>query len=206
MSETLSTSPVTEEFLDDKALHNWLNEQAKTHQLNYLLAHADDGVIWGRFDEGQLTTAEQAFRKSEYDFPTLRLLTLQQCRVFGRSGEVLLWRTDEKWRSRLVQENDTAEIIPEHQILWGTQKERESDGFTLMSDGQQGLRHAVPLLGITFDKNKKLHRPLRLSVYHYIDYDDSGLARISLSRLVNLTTEQELINAFKTPQKSPRRP
>lgn len=206
MSETLCTPTATKEFVDDKALHDWLNEQAKTHQLNYLLAHADDGVIWGRFDEGELTTAEQVFRKPEFDFPSLRLLTLQQCRVFGRSGEVLLWRTGEKWRSRLVQENDTAEIIPEQQILWGTQKERESEGFTLLSDGQQGLRHAVPLLDITFDKNNKLHRPLRLSVYHYIDYDDSGLARISRSRLVNLTTEQELINAFKTPQKSSRRP
>jgi hypothetical protein len=107
MSEVLCQKLSVDGIVDDGTLVSWLEEQARNWKLNYLLAHAEDGVIWGRFDNEHLTTAEKVFHKSDFkvDFPTLRLLTLQQCRVFGQNGEVLLWRTGEKWRSRLVQDN-----------------------------------------------------------------------------------------------------
>lgn len=75
-------------------------------------------------------------------------------------------------------------LTDEKQILWGTQPEGEKNGFTLVSDGSQCLKHAVPLIGITF--KGKDYRPLRLKVRHYIDYDNEGVARIYLSRLVDL--------------------
>lgn len=206
MSEVLCQQLSIDGIVDDRTLRTWLEQQAKD-EIKYLLAHADDGVIWGRFDEGKLTTAETVFPQ----FPSLRLMTLQQCRVFGASGEVMLWQTDGRLRARLLLEKDAEklikepQIILEHQILWGTQKENESNGFTLVSDGQQGLRHAVPLTGITFNKSKNIHRPLRLSVYHYIDYDDAGVAHVHLSRLVNLTTEQELAHAAETSQEGAER-
>ena len=28
----------------------WLSQRMRTHKLKYLLAHADDGVIWGRLE------------------------------------------------------------------------------------------------------------------------------------------------------------
>ncbi len=57
----------------------------------------------------------------------------------------------------------------------------------LVSDGSQGLKPAVPLTNIRFSKDKNtLYRPIRLLVHHYIDYDDSGVAKICLSRLVTL--------------------
>lgn len=66
----------------------------------------------------------------------------------------------------------------------------EKDGFTLLSDGQQGLKHAVPLTGIKFDSQEKTqHRPVRLLVRHYIDYNDAVVARIFLSRLVSLQSK-----------------
>ena len=34
------------QFSDLVEFHNWLTEKAASHQLTYLLAHADDGVIW----------------------------------------------------------------------------------------------------------------------------------------------------------------
>ncbi|MEQ9354865.1 hypothetical protein [Coleofasciculus chthonoplastes] len=48
----------------------------------------------------------------------------------------------------------------------------------------------------------QLINPVRLIVHHYITYDDDGVARISLSRLVNITTNKESINASQTSQKS----
>jgi CRISPR-associated protein (TIGR03984 family) len=185
---------------DDKTLINWLQIQAKQYQLKYLLAHGEDGVIWGHFNDNyQLLTADTIFDKDIFniDLPKLRLLTLQQCRVFGDLGEVLLWKIDKNWQARIIQENSSIEHISEEQILWGTQKEKgkngedgEKDGFTLLSNGSQGLKHAVPLAGFSnyFNPNqKKLYRPVRMLVKHYIKYDDeTGLARIFISRLVSL--------------------
>lgn len=169
-------------------INEWLNKQAEEYQLKFLLAHAEDGVIWGKFKDGKLLTADSVF-----DFlPQLRLFTLQQCRAFGETSEVMLWQTDEGFKARLIQDEKDTELIPENHILWGTQADKILGDFTLVSDGSQGLRHAVPLTDIEFDKNQKLYRPLRLSVHHYIDYDDSGVARIELSRLVNLTTSKEI--------------
>jgi CRISPR-associated protein (TIGR03984 family) len=178
----------TEAIADDTTLKTWLLQQASDHKLRYLLAHADDGVIWGYFSEGKLTIAREVFAQ----FPELRLSTLQQCRIFGVDGEVFLWRTEKGWRSRMISNSSTEtqhpDIIIEDQVLWGTQG-KVQDGFTLLSDGQQELYHAVPLISIQFDDPKKLKRPVRLKVKHYIEYDDDGLARIGLSRLVDLFAE-----------------
>lgn len=191
MSEVVCQKLSVDGIVDDGTLVSWLEEQSRECKLNYLLAHAEDGVIWGRFDEGQLTTAEKVFHKSKFkvDFPTLRLLTLQQCRIFGQNGELLLWRTGEKWRSRLVQDNPEVDKIPERQILWGTHGEKRGN-FTLLWDGSQGLKHAVPFIDIALDERNRLINRVRLIVHHYFDYDDSGVARIHLSRLVDLTTNR----------------
>lgn len=169
-------------------INQWLENQAEKYQLNFLLAHAEDGVIWGKFKDGHLLTSDSVF-----DFlPKIRSLTLQQCRAFGETSEVMLWRTDKGFKARLIQDEKDTEFISENHILWGTKADKTCDDFTLVSDGSQGLRHAVPLTDITFDENQKLYRPLRLGVHHYIDYDDFGVARINLSRLVNLTTFKEV--------------
>ncbi|KAF3890050.1 MULTISPECIES: type III-D CRISPR-associated protein Csx19 [Nostocales] len=175
----------------DFNLQNWLEEQGNKYKLKYLLAHAEDGVIWGKFQDKNLITADSVFS----EFAKLRCSTLQQCRIFGENSEVMLWQTDEGFQARVIEDEKNTELIPENQILWGTQAEKISNGFTLVSDGSQGLCHAVPLINISFDSNQKLYRPLRLCVRHYIDYDvETGVARIYLSRLVNLTTEKELKN------------
>ncbi len=164
----------------------WLEEQASEYKLNYLLAHADDGVIWGKFQDGMIT-ADTVFPQAK-----LRKSTLQQCRIFGETSEVMLWNTDEGFKARLIQDEhmNPEEYISEYQILWGTHGEkRESQGFTLLWDGKQGLKHAVPFTHIELEEGKLKH-PVRLKVNHYIDYNDAGVARIYLSRLVNLTAKE----------------
>ncbi|MGG6269700.1 type III-D CRISPR-associated protein Csx19 [Leptolyngbya sp. AN03gr2] len=171
----------TQQIQTDQTLQSWLEQHAKEHQLKYLLAHAEDGVIWGYFSDLGLAIAHQEFP----EFPQLRRSTLQQCRIFGEAGEVLLWRDGMELRSRFISGNPSAEYIPEEQILWGTQGE-EKGGFTKLRDGQQGLSHAVPLTNLAFNSN---HRPVRLLIHHYIHYNKSGIARIHLSRLVTLLSK-----------------
>lgn len=182
-------------FKDDDDLRSWLESQAPSvsAQTSYLLAHGEDGVIWGRFDNEKLTTAEKIFHKPDLkvDLPELRLLTLQQCRIFGLNGEILLWRISEtkfKWRPI---GNPNEDKIPESQILWGTNGIKRGN-FTLLWDGSQGLKHAVPFADIELNGDRLIN-PVRLLVHHYIKYEEeTGLARIYLSRLVDLTTKLEI--------------
>lgn len=189
-------------IMDTPSLYDWLQAKAKQDRqdkLQFLLAHAEDGVIWGIFDkDGNLSTAnpsQDLFPNSEelfpkYKLPILRSQTLQQCRIFGNNSEVMLWKVGQNWKARSIEDGHLSnrDYIPEKQILWGTQKEDEKSEFTLVSDGSQGLKHAVPLTGITF--KGKDSRPLRLQVRHYINYDESGVARIYLSRLVDFDFER----------------
>jgi CRISPR-associated protein (TIGR03984 family) len=187
------------------SLENWLKQQAitKDYHLPYLLAHALDGVIWGFFEADSciLSTSTQAF--PECDFASLNLSSLQQCRVFGSAGEILLWNVDGEWRARLILETNVSKlvtdkeigVIQEKQILWGTQGRLSECGkFTLLADGSQGLKHAVPIAvsKTAFKKDaNKLYRPIRLELHHYYNYDKDGVARIFLSRLVNIESNNK---------------
>lgn len=169
-------------------LPEWLEQLAKNYNLKYLLAHAEDGVIWGKFIlNGSLLTSEF------YQFAKLRSCTLQQCRAFGENAEVMLWQSDEGLKARIIKDEHLKpyEYITEYQILWGTHGEiSEENGFTLLWDGKQGLKHAVPFTDIVLEKDGILKNRVRLRVNHYIDYNDAGVARIYLSRLVNLTAKE----------------
>ncbi len=182
----------------------WLVTQARTHGLRFLLAHADDGVIWGRVDGTVLVTSNgcaptppglrldsappgAASASGVASPPTREVLqTLQQCRLFSEKGELWLWRSDQGWGARLLLETPDAEAsaLDDLELLWGTSGQPYPDDFTLLSEGRQGLRHAVPYT-LIFPYGQR--PPIRLRVRHYVDYDETtGEARIALSRLVNL--------------------
>lgn len=176
----------------------WLLEQAGEHRFKWLLAHADDGVIWGRWDNGSLLTSDTVDSSGEIS-PLFREETLWQARLFAPQRELYLWRDgDSCWQARLIRDvvsNETPdwhEAIDEYQMLWGTTARSLEQGFTLMSDGVQGLRHIVPLkVSTNPDENV---RPLRLGVRHYLEKSkrdgDKGYTRIVVSRLFKLTTKE----------------
>lgn len=180
----------TTEVCDD--IKKWLEKQAANFALKWLLAHADDGVIWGRIDNGTLITSSEVDEACDIS-PPLRIETLQQARLFAPHGEILLWRDgDGNWNARLIRDAeggekvDWEEVVDEAQILWGTDGRVLSKGFTLMSDGGQGLRHVVPIE--VYTKPGDRNRPLRLWVRHYIGEDGEGYARIVASRLMDIGT------------------
>jgi len=167
----------------------WLAAQM-SEGMPWLLAHADDGVIWGRRQkDGTLILSSDVFNDPG-KYPAiavpLRATTLQQVRVFGRQGELLLWRAGAGFLARLIDDGPTP---PEHSLsdeylLWGrgSRDVVEPPGqepFVLISEGQQGVRHAPPRLSTSAGR-------LRLLVRHYVDYDDQGQAYVACSRLVDL--------------------
>lgn len=176
---SVASVEVDSSFASDPA--QWLVDCAKQYRLRYLLAHADDGVIWGHIDGDSLRTSHGVAPAS----PPLRAVTLQQARLFSPAGELLVWRVDGGWRARLVTDVDgnADDYIDEDQILWGDTVEATRDGFTLVREGSQGMRHAAP---VTVAPDQLKRHELRLRVRHYITENDDGEARISLSRLVQV--------------------
>jgi CRISPR-associated protein (TIGR03984 family) len=166
----------------------WFQEQASVGDGAWFLAHADDGVIWGQVREGRLFTSDSVFPQVS---PPLRAVTLQQARLFGQSAEVRIWRDGAEFKACRLQDfqDEEAEAFDEMHILWGTQAEARTQGFTLVADGRQGLRHAVPLE--VEDAAFVRGRPLRLLVRHYLTYEDNGRGHIAQSRLVALRQMSE---------------
>jgi len=162
--------------------------QAQQHGLQTLLAHADDGVIWGTVDGAKLLTSHDVFGDSLS--PPLRTVTLQQARLFGECVELLLWRAESEWRARLVEDTpDGGKHYDEFQTLWGNRCVQARDGFALVCEGRQGLRHAPPV-NIPAAEFSEDHRPLRLQVRHYLKVEpETGLLRVTLSRLVRVKTK-----------------
>jgi len=192
-----------------KEIKEWLEGMAKEYDLKVLLAHADDGVIWGKIENDVLITSGEVIKKNqaaqtskEYQdelgaaievCPGLMTETLQQCRFFSEKAELLIWRDgDNIFQARLIRnakgdEKETAawsESFDEPQMLWGTHGTALPEGFTLLRDGAQGLRHAVPISVKLDTKDKGKVSPLYLTVRHYINKE--GFARVVASRLVKL--------------------
>jgi len=214
MKREIKKMPAAVEMLEEVNLagnvKTWLEKQAARYGLRWLLAHAYDGIIWGRLESGKLITSDEVNPPENEISPPLREETLLQARLFAPHGELLLWRDgDSRWQARIIKDVSDGEkptwgeAIDEYQVLWGTKGHPLDRGFTLMSDGSQGFFHIVPLK-VTATGNK--NRPLRLKVRHYIQDESDGYkeddgektklrytrmvvgcARIAASRLVDLT-------------------
>lgn len=169
----------------------WFEAQPGVGREAWFLAHADDGVIWGKLRDGTLVTSNEIF---SHISPPLRAETLQEARLFGEKAEVRIWRDRRGFSACRIEDQDSegAEAFDETYVLWGTRMEKQDQGFTLVTEGRQGLRHAVPLQieETTLGSSGTTKHPLRLRVRHYIAYDEeSGQAFLALSRLVELFTE-----------------
>lgn len=165
---------------------DWVKSQGDAFQLTWLLAHADDAVIWGkRAGDGAWTTSS-----------ALDGQTLQQVRLFSSTAELLAWRDgDSHWQARLIRDGADANSIEwsasfdEYQMLVGTEARPLANGLTQWTDGAQGLEHAMPVKTVVTYKHKpddadesEKQRPPRLIVRHYLA--NEALARIVASRLV----------------------
>lgn len=195
MERKIKQRPALVEFVSVDSLDDvkeWLEMQGARHNLRWLLAHADDGVIWGELRNGRLVTSNSVAPKIS---PPLHSETLQQARLFAQHAELLLWRDgNNQWHARLIRDaidGETAtftDAIDEPQILWGTNPQPLDNDFTLMRDGDQGLQHVVPL--VIKGKFDEASRPLRLWVRHYLKDDANGFTRIVASRLLDLRLEE----------------
>jgi CRISPR-associated protein (TIGR03984 family) len=169
-------------------MRDWLEKQMNSTR-KFLLAFADDGVIWGIYQDG-LKTAPQSFNKNVRR--ELREETLQQAYIFGDMDEVRLFRVGQEWKVVQIEDVDGQDVIDEYQVLWGSEVVgTPAEGFTHVRDRvQQSMDHALPII---FEEQINLdEKAPRLLLRHFIDYDinnseeDTGETRVYLSRLVKL--------------------
>lgn len=160
----------------------------------WVLAHSDDGVTWGRFDRqaGRWRLGHEAAPEVS---PPIRLEALQELRVFGTGGEVLIWRSDDGLRGRFLEDtepdgtaDDTDPMRPsdELRIVRGDRVRAGADGgFTRVTDGT-GAEQVLP---IALDESQLRQHEVRLHVRHYWAQNaEDGTVRIAVTRLVDLTT------------------
>lgn len=165
----------------------WFAKQGAMGNQTWLLAFAEDGVIWGKLTNDKLVLSSST--------PPLVAPTLLEARLFGEAGEVHLWRTDTGFSACHV--TDTARegvtgAADEWLRLWGVEAEGTTNGFTQLVDGQEGLRHAVPLMvpKDAFTRSHPRYHPTILKIRHYFQVDqDTGVTSIALSRLVSVKSE-----------------
>lgn len=159
-----------------------LESLAAQQGLTWLLAHCEDGAIWGVMKGGRLALSSEAFPQGGL---SLRWEALIQARLFGAVGEVLVWRGPAGWAARLRDDTagDPVEHIDETQLLWGTASDdprRTAAPFQELVEGRQGIRHAPPVAGKLRGEERA-----RLLVRHYLAEDKAtGVARVVDSRLV----------------------
>jgi CRISPR-associated protein (TIGR03984 family) len=172
-------------------LHVWAMIQLQKYG-DYLLAFADDGIIWGRLVNGVLITSHDAAKSKFPDDPTkwnspeFREETIQQIFIFGKDSEVRLFKDElGNWKTlRVVDASvDSDEIIIESQILWGDQSEGDAqDGFLQVSEFRKG----IPNQYLPVDGPLGKDDCVRLKVHHLVEYGETGEARIAISRLAGL--------------------
>ncbi len=162
--------------------------------LVWLLAHSDDGVTWGRYD-AQARAWRLGSQVAPEVSPQIHPVTLQELRLFGEGGEVLIWRTDAGLRGRLLRDRpavtegdgavDPLRPSDESRILRGDRVRELCDyGFTRVGDGS-GAEQVLPLHA----SNEQLQSAqIRFVVRHYFEADaETGAVRIAATRLVGLT-------------------
>lgn len=164
----------------------WFTAQGSQGDQTWLLAYAEDCVIWGKLADGELLLSQS---------DQLHAITLLEARLFGENGEVHVWRTDDGFAACHVtdqEDSETAGAYDEWQRLWGVEAEGRGNGFTKLVDGQEGFRHTVPLIvpDRAFHRSHPRFHPTILKTRHYFTVDgETGATSIALSRLVSIDAE-----------------
>lgn len=168
---------------------DWVKEQAQSLGEATLLAYADDGIIWGKVENGHLDLAPSPS-------PAWKTEQILEVWLFNQQTAWHLWKeTPNLWQGWSLQEEDEGgwrgECYDEPYFLWGTHYEGREGNFTQVREGERGLRQAIPLrveAALFADETNRY--PLRMWVRHYLEADETGVLRVTLSRPLKLEVQK----------------
>jgi len=168
----------------------------------WLLAHCDDGVIWGIVEHDALRLPMAFASRADVAIPRPRAVTIQQLRIFGSGGELLVWRNEDVdrpsggdgsgWlRGRLLLDQPIdpsrphTEPKPERWLLFGDSLESSGgeSAFAVVAERRRRRVQVVPVAEEHLDGRFRV----ALNVKHYFECDgESGCVRRAITRLVSL--------------------
>lgn len=151
----------------------------------WVLAFSLDGVTWGKVENDMLAHSGQIFSQVS---PGLDVDRLREIYAFSETGQAHAWRLDDGWHAVWMEDvaNPDGDSFTEDYYLWGNRLEDYQSGFALLSEGAQGIVHAVPLPQQPAMKSDYSGGP-KLVVRHYLGRGEAGAARIAATRLVKVT-------------------
>jgi CRISPR-associated protein (TIGR03984 family) len=147
----------------------------------WALGHADDGVLWGKVEQGRLIMAPATPLERE-TLLDLRLFNLEhELRIFRRGAAL---RACHVTQARGREEAVCYQAIEQRSYLLLGRPEQAPEGEFVTLLGPGGQRHTPPRL-------KGGAAPTKLLVRHYYEQEpDSGLLRESTQRYLELLSEE----------------
>ncbi|RLC16534.1 MAG: TIGR03984 family CRISPR-associated protein [Deltaproteobacteria bacterium] len=105
-----------------------------------------------------------------YQGETFENKHIQKLRVFNRDKEVLIWRSNGRFKGRLrVDENGSGtDVVIARQVLFGTRLEKSCNGnFTEITE-DRGTKIILPFTGINIDDKQNR---ICIETYNYVGYN-----------------------------------
>ncbi len=166
----------------------------------WVLLHADSGVTWGIIDGTTVRLSCSLFQ--EWPTPEPDASALQQLRIFGAAGELLIWRIEDTPRrlaGRILADAPFGADAPpfarhrdvQHVVAASRFAGRDAtkDGFTAAGDAT-GRIQVLPWSLTEADFVQEGHPgayPLVLRIREYFERDlEDGSVRVAASRLLEL--------------------
>lgn len=162
---------------------NWFMDQPSVGDFSWLLAYADDGVVWGKICNGKLMIANNIFGES---FPKMNTKKIHFVRFFGHLAEIRVFQKDSIFSAvRLEDEpNDKLSFIRSY-FLWGNSVRDVKDGWTFVEEGQHGIFQAIPIEIPHLNDNKTTR--LKIRIRYYLDFEkEHGQAKVVGNRFVGI--------------------
>jgi CRISPR-associated protein (TIGR03984 family) len=127
----------------------------------YVVAWLDYQVLIGLWQNNAFR-----FHNSE----KLELKYAQRLQVFDWQKELLVWRTNGAWQSRLRCDNKGEkfeDVVAAHQMLFGTKGRRLDSLFAEIKE-DRGTKLILPLADISFDGEEKLDDRVFIKTHNYV--------------------------------------
>lgn len=160
-------------------------EAARRDPRMWMLAFADDGIIWGRVSDGTLRTSPD---HGDWRCPRLRPRTLWRLHLFGESGELRMQRAGNEFRAEWLAEDadPEASYLDELRLLIGQEVPTPGEALPgppepdfVLARGMAGEIHTPPL------SLPEMRRRSALRVRHFLHADpDTGMLRVHDTRIV----------------------
>ncbi|RPI19842.1 MAG: TIGR03984 family CRISPR-associated protein [Ignavibacteriae bacterium] len=163
-----------------------IKKEFGNNETGYFITYLDYKVIIGKYESGKFIN---------YDNEQLDLKYIQKMRIFNKNKELLVWRTDGKWKGRVRtdEEGEECDIVVADQVLFGT-RATKCAGYSTLEDSR-GTNLKLPF-EFEINEYKSIEdrkKRIKIKTHNYIDYNENNQAEYVDCRFVEFVDENNKI-------------